>query len=45
MHDHNFLNLQIARSDIRAHIKWAVSLLIVYGHFNLPQEFAHVCMD
>ena len=34
-----FLNLQkITRSDIRPHIKWAVSLLIAYGHFNLPQE-------
>ena len=32
-----FLNLQIIRSDIRPHIKWAVSLVIAYGHFNLPQ--------
>ena len=34
-----FLNLEITRSDIRPHIKWAVSLVITYGHFNLPQGF------
>ena len=38
-----FLNLQITRSDIRPHIKWAVSLMIAYGHFNLPQGFVWVC--
>ena len=27
------LNLQITRSDIRPHTKWAVSLVIAYGHF------------
>ena len=32
-----FQNLQITRSDIRPHIKWAVSLVTAYGHFNLPQ--------
>ena len=32
-----FLNLQIAKSDIRPHINLAVSLEIAYGHFNLPQ--------
>ena len=37
MYDHTFLNMQIIRSDIRPHIKWVVSLLIGYGHFNLPQ--------
>ena len=31
-----FFNLQITRSDTRPHIKWAVSLLIADGHFNLP---------
>ena len=36
MYDHTFLNLQITRSDIRPHIKWALILVIVYGHFNLP---------
>ena len=25
---HTFLNLQITRSDIRPHMKWAVSLVI-----------------
>ena len=39
-----FLNLQITRSDIRPHIKWAVSLVIAYGHFNLPQGFVWVGM-
>ena len=34
-----FLNLQITRSDVRPHIKWAVSLVIAYGHFNLHQGF------
>ena len=43
MYDHTFQNLQITRSDIRPHIKWAVSLVITYGHFNLPQRFVWVC--
>ena len=34
-----FLNLQITRSDVRPYIKWAVSLVIAYGHYNLPQGF------
>ena len=38
-----FLNLQIARSDIRPHIKWVV-IVIAYGHFNRPGEFVWVCM-
>ena len=38
------LKLQIARSDIRPHIKWGVSLVIAYGFFNLPQGFVRVCM-
>ena len=38
MYDHTFLNLQITRSDIKPHIKWAVSLVISYGYFNLPQD-------
>ena len=42
--DHTFPNLQITRSDIRPHIKWAVSLVIAYGHFNLPRGFVWVCM-
>ena len=35
-----FLNLQITWSDI----KWVVSLVIVCGHFYLPQGFVWVCM-
>ena len=34
-----FLNLQITKSDMRPHIKLAVSLVIAYGDFNLPQGF------
>ena len=37
--DHTFLNLQTTRSDIMPHIKWAVSLVIAYGHFDVPQGF------
>ena len=37
-----FQNLQITRSDIGPYIKWAVSLVIAYGHFNLPREFVWV---
>ena len=39
MYDHIYLNLQITRSDIGPHIKWAVSLVFTYGHFHLPQGF------
>ena len=35
MYDHTFPKL--ADTDISPHIKWAVSLMIAYGHFNLPQ--------
>ena len=44
MYGHAFLSLQINRSDIRSHIKWAVSLVITFGHFNIPQRFVWVCM-
>ena len=37
-----FLNLQITKSDIRSHIKWTVSLVIAYCHFNLPPVFVWV---
>ena len=40
-----FPNLQIIRSDIRPYIKWAVSLVTAYGHFNLPQGFVWVCIS
>ena len=39
-----FLKLQITRSDIKPHIKWAVSLVIAYGQFNFPQGFMWVYM-
>ena len=39
-----FLNLQITRSDVKPHMKWVVSLVIAFGHFNLPQGFVWVCM-
>ena len=42
MYDHTFLNLQITSTDIKPHIKWVVSLVIAYGHFNLPQGFVWV---
>ena len=44
MNDHTLLNLQITRSDIRPHIKWAVILVIAYGPFNLPPGFVWICM-
>ena len=44
MYDHTFLNLQITRSGNRLHIKWVVSLVIAYGHFNLPEGFLWGCM-
>ena len=33
-----FLNLQITRPDIKhaSHIKWVVSLVIAYDHYNHP---------
>ena len=42
-----FLNLQITRSDIRPRVKWAVSLVIAYGHFNLKlrEYFLHLLSD
>ena len=44
----NFLNLQIPISTIRPHIKWAVSLVIAFGHFELDQlelEFLYVLVN
>ena len=40
-----FLNLQTNRTYIRPHIKWAVILVIAYGHFYLPQGLVWVCMS
>ena len=45
MYDHTFLNLQIARSDVRLHIKWAVSVVIAHGRFSLPRVFVLVCIS
>ena len=39
------LSLQITRADIKPQVKWAVNLVIVDGHFNLPQGFVCICMD
>ena len=35
--------MQITKSDIRPHIKRAVSLVTADDHFNLPLEFVWVC--
>ena len=44
----SFVNLKIIKTDMRPQIKWAVSLVIAYGHFNhLPgrrEEGGGVCM-
>ena len=37
------INFHVTRSDTRTHIKWAVSLVIAYGHFDIPHGFAWVC--
>ena len=46
MYDHTVLkNLQIVRSDVRPYIKWAVSLVFAYSHFNIPLGCEWVYMD
>ena len=45
MYDHTFFKLVNARSDIRPHIKWIVSLVFAYGYFNIPLECEWVYMD
>ena len=42
MYDHTFSKL--ANHQIRPHMKWAVRLVIAYGHFDLPQGFVWVCL-
>ena len=43
MYDHTFSEL--ANHQITHNIiKWVVSLVIAYGHFNLPQGFVWVYM-
>ena len=40
MYDHTFLNLQIRSTDqTSGHTKWAVSLVIAYGHFEEAEYF------
>ena len=34
---YSFLGLQISKSDIRPHVKWAVNLVSADGYFNIPQ--------
>ena len=36
--------LQAPDQNTRPHIKWALRLLIVHGHFNLPLGFVQVCV-
>ena len=47
IHHHTLSTPQILLSDIRLHIKWAVSLLTAYGYFdiNILQYFAWVCVS
>ena len=42
MYDHICSKIPNHKSDIRPHINWAVSLVIAYGHFNLPLGFVWV---
>ena len=35
---YSFLCLHITKLDIRPQVKWAVSLVIADGHFNLHQK-------
>ena len=41
---HHTLTSQNTRSDTWPHVKWAVSLVITDGHFNLPKRFVWVRM-
>ena len=34
----SFQHLQITSSEVKLHIKWAVSLVIAYGHFERERE-------
>ena len=44
MHDHTFSKFVNQQIGHQVNIKLPVSLVIAYGHFNLPQGFAWVCM-
>ena len=41
----SFSNSAIIRSDIMPQVKWAVSLVITEGHFNLPQRLMCVWVN
>ena len=44
MYDHAlFEACKITRSDVGPHVKWVISLVIAYGHFNLPYGFEWAC--
>ena len=43
MYDHTLQGLQITKLEIKPQIKWAVSLVIADGHFNIPHGF--VCVN
>ena len=43
-HRTTFLCLQITKSDIRPQVKWAVSLVIAAGYFNIRQGFVWIYM-
>ena len=47
MYDHTFYKqVQISRSDIRPHIKWAVSLVILHMITKTCYEvFSYICND
>ena len=45
MYDHTiFCVCKSSKSHIRPQVKWAVSLVIADGHFNLPQGFVWACV-
>ena len=41
---YSFLCMQITRSDIMPHVKWAVSLVITDGYLIFPMGLVWVCM-
>ena len=42
MHDHTLHGLQVTKMEIRPQAKWAVSLVIAGGRFNIPHGFVWV---
>ena len=43
-HTHLFV-FKLLDQTSRLQVEWAVNLVIADGHFDLPQEFAWLCMD